>query len=88
MIDNIEPLSFVIIMLTIAATWAVVRIRDRRVLARRAALVADAIERVESWADAGACAIAWIEGESINVCTRPHEHTGPHADQITKALVR
>lgn len=79
MVDNIEPLPFLIVMALLVTVWLALGIRDRRRARRR-------VERLGP--DAPRCSLLWEDGIKLCVCDRPHEHTGPHVDSFRRVLLR
>ena len=89
MSEQVEPIPFLIALALIVAWWLALGVRDRR-RARRA----EVAERVRLIRAArvrapGMCTrlVRTQEGEWV-VCSRPHEHTGPHFNQWTGDLER
>ncbi|KQQ65187.1 hypothetical protein [Microbacterium sp. Leaf320] len=87
MVDNIDPVPFLIALALIVAAWLALGIRDhRRGRIVEAALTAALADRV----DQGICALIWLGDDSglWVVCSRPLDHTGPHVNHRTGDLDR
>lgn len=88
MIDNIEPLAFLVVMVAIFVVLLVVAVLDQMRLDRNRRSLDAADLRLMPLIYKGACAHTWHEHRNIHVCTRPYEHEGPHVDSEHKALLR
>ncbi|MGP6170617.1 hypothetical protein ACTU6V_05350 [Microbacterium sp. A204] len=88
MIDNIEPSTFLIAMITIFVVLLVVATLDQMRLDRNRRALDTADQRLMPLIYKGACAHTWHEHRDIHVCTRPYEHEGPHFDSEHEALLR
>lgn len=92
MIDHVDPPALIVGLVFIVVWWIGLKVRDR-IRARRAR-AADVAERIRVLtADRVAiyrlCPRMWhaARGEWV-VCSRPHEHTGPHFNEWTGDLER
>lgn len=89
--ETVEPLSFLIVMALIVATWIIIGIRDRRAWRREAEAWRTAIARNQRYRMRRWCAHTWWDKRAADygVCTRrDYEHDGPHFDGITGYLHR
>lgn len=90
MIDNIEPIPFLVIMALIVATWLIIGIRDRR--RELVSIGAWLVARHRMYVDAGRCGAVWSDErerfDGVHWCDRPTGHTGPHLDTPTGAIRR
>lgn len=85
-VDNVEPIPFLITLSVIVAIWLAIGIRDRIITRRMIERFRDAVQRWDAVVNEGKCAHFWHAANDYHVCMMRYEHTGPHYDGITEVL--